>query len=125
MPTLVKEVGHIFQHKTQEKKIDLILEIDPKKPKVILIDDVRLHKILFNLVGNAVKFTEKGFVKLNVRKAPAEIESQTVDLLFEVQDSGIGIPEEQISRIFGAFEQQKNQSYNKYGGTGLGLTITS
>ncbi len=125
IPNLIKEVGHIFLHKTQEKKIDLVLEVDPAAPKVIFIDDVRLRQILFNLIGNAVKFTEKGFVKISVKKIIPEKETQTIDLLFEVQDSGIGIAEDQINRIFEAFEQQKNQSYNKYGGTGLGLTITS
>ena len=123
--SLVKEVGQIFQHKTEEKKINFILDIDPSIPKVIFIDDVRLRQILFNLVGNAVKFTDQGFVKLQVEKIQGNDENQTINLLFQVQDSGIGIPGEQIDKIFGAFEQQKNQSLNKYGGTGLGLTITS
>jgi two-component system sensor histidine kinase EvgS len=123
--SLMNEVGQIFEHKTQQKKIDFILEIDPSIPKVIFVDDIRLRQILFNLVGNAFKFTDEGFVKLSVKKIISEKENETIDLLFQVEDSGIGIPDDQIDKIFGAFEQQKNQSLNKYGGTGLGLTITS
>ena len=123
--SLINEVGQIFKHKTQEKNIDCILDIDPLVPKIIFADDVRLRQILFNLVGNAVKFTDKGSVKLSVKKMSSKDEGKLINLLFQVEDTGIGIPEAQIDRIFGAFEQQKNQNLNKYGGTGLGLTITS
>lgn len=122
--SLMNEVGQIFDHKTRQKKIDFILEIDRSIPNVVFIDDVRLRQILFNLVGNAVKFTDFGFVKLSVEKITTHTENETIDLLFQVEDSGIGIPGDQINKIFEAFEQQKNQSLNKYGGTGLGLTIT-
>jgi two-component system sensor histidine kinase EvgS len=123
--SLMNDVGQIFDHKTRQKKIDFLLEIDSSIPKVIFTDDVRLRQILFNLVGNAVKFTDEGFVKLSVEQVISAEENETVNLLFQVEDSGIGIPAEQIDKIFGAFEQQKNQNLNKYGGTGLGLTITS
>ncbi|QGY44327.1 response regulator [Maribellus comscasis] len=123
--SVINEVGQIFDHKTKQKKIDLFIEIDPSIPKVIFLDDIRLRQILLNLVGNAVKFTDKGFVKLSVEKAVCKTDKQTIDLLFQVEDSGLGIPENQITKIFEAFEQQKNQNLNKYGGTGLGLTITS
>ena len=99
--------------KTNEKQIEFILEIEPNIPQVIFIDDVRLRQILFNLVGNAVKFTNKGFVKLTVKQQYSE-NQEFVDLLFQVQDSGIGIPKEQTETIFKAFEQQKNQNQNKY-----------
>ena len=124
--SLINEVGQIFKHKTNEKNIDCILDIDPLVPRIIFTDDVRLRQILFNLVGNAVKFTDKGFVKLSVKNMSSKDDGgETINLLFQVEDTGIGIPEEQIDRIFEAFEQQKNQNLNKYGGTGLGLTITS
>ncbi|MBN1985347.1 MAG: response regulator [Prolixibacteraceae bacterium] len=123
--SLMNDIGQIFDHKTRQKKIDFLLEIDSSIPKVIFTDDVRLRQILFNLVGNAVKFTDEGFVKLSVEQVISAEENETVNLLFQVEDSGIGIPAEQIDKIFGAFEQQKNQNLNKYGGTGLGLTITS
>ncbi len=123
--SLINEVGQIFEHKTRQKRIEFVLEIDPSIPKVIFIDDVRLRQVLFNLVGNAVKFTDSGFVKLSVTKAVSNKETETIDLLFQVEDSGIGIHEDQIDKIFEAFEQQRNQNLNKYGGTGLGLTITA
>ena len=123
--SLLNEVVQIFNHKTSEKNISLILDVDPAIPKVVLLDDVRVRQILFNLVGNAVKFTDNGYVRLSVTVEESNPENQTVNLLLKVCDTGIGIPEEQIEKIFEAFEQQKNQNLNKYGGTGLGLTITS
>lgn len=123
--SLMNEVVQIFTHKTTEKNINLILDIEPSIPKVVFLDDIRFRQILFNLVGNAVKFTDNGFVKISVIREKVNPDSQTINLQIRVQDTGIGIPEEQIGKIFEAFEQQKNQNLNKYGGTGLGLTITS
>lgn len=125
LETIINEVTQIFQHKTKEKNIDLIVEIDSRVPEAILIDDIRLRQILINLLGNAIKFTEKGYVKLQIKNNSTTNNEITQDLQFIVEDTGIGIPQEQIERIFEAFEQQKNQNPNKYGGTGLGLTITS
>ncbi len=123
--SLIQETGQIFQHKTQEKKIDLILDIEEDVPQVIILDDVRLRQILFNLVGNAVKFTDHGYVKLSVRNDKSSKKQDWVNLNFYVEDTGIGIPQDQSDKIFEAFEQQKNQNQSKYGGTGLGLTITN
>jgi two-component system sensor histidine kinase EvgS len=123
--SLLREVVQIFNHKTSEKNISLILDVEPTIPKVVYLDDVRFRQILFNLVGNAVKFTDNGYVQLSVTMEEINSENQTVNLVVKVHDTGIGIPEEQIEKIFEAFEQQKNQNLNKYGGTGLGLTITS
>ncbi len=123
--SLLNEVGQIFKHRTREKQIEFILEIDPKIPEGLVLDDVRLRQILINLAGNAVKFTHRGFVKLSARQADHAYEGNGINLLFIVEDSGIGIPQDQIETIFMAFEQQKDQDINKYGGTGLGLTITS
>lgn len=123
--SLLREVVQIFNHKTAEKNISLILDVEPSIPKVVYLDDVRFRQILFNLVGNAVKFTDNGYVQLSVAMEEINPENQTVNLVVKVHDTGIGIPEEQIEKIFEAFEQQKNQNLNKYGGTGLGLTITS
>ena len=125
MFSLLNEVVQIFTHKTTEKNINLILDIEPSIPKVVFLDDIRFRQILFNLVGNAVKFTDNGFVKISVIREKVNPDSQTINLQIRVQDTGIGIPGEQIGKIFEAFEQQKNQNLNKYGGTGLGLTITS
>jgi two-component system sensor histidine kinase EvgS len=123
--SLLREVVQIFNHKTSEKNISLILDVEPTIPKVVYLDDVRFRQILFNLVGNAVKFTDNGYVQLSVTMEEINSENQTVNLVVKVHDTGIGIPEEQIEKIFEAFEQQKKQNLNKYGGTGLVLTITS
>jgi two-component system sensor histidine kinase EvgS len=124
LKSLLNDVGQIFKHKAQEKYVDFIVEVDPSVAKAIVIDDIRLRQILINLVGNAMKFTEEGSVKLIVKNKTSNSENKTQNLEFTVQDTGIGIPANQLDNIFGAFEQQKNQNENKYGGTGLGLTIT-
>ncbi len=124
LQSLIKEISQIFKHKTDQKGIELLIEIDSAVSKIIVIDDVRLRQILINLIGNAVKFTDQGSVKLLVKMFAQNKELNTQDLEFIVQDSGIGIAQDELEMIFGAFEQQKNQNLNKYGGTGLGLTIT-
>ena len=124
LKTLLNEVGQIFKHKADEKQIEFIVDVNQTVADAIIIDDVRLRQILINLVGNAIKFTESGFVKLKVEQETATDNQQKHNLHFMVQDTGIGIDKDQQQLIFGAFEQQKNQNINKYGGTGLGLTIT-
>lgn len=118
------ELKQIFSHKFRQKEIDFILEIEKEIPAFLLLDEVRLRQILFNLVGNAVKFTEKGYVKLTLEKRYREADQSALDLLFSIEDTGIGIPKDQLLKIFNPFEQQKGQSYAKYGGSGLGLAIT-
>ena len=75
-----------------------------------------MRQILVNLIGNAVKFTDKGYVKLSVHEHYPEADHSSLDLIFSVQDTGIGIPEDQRELIFGAFEQQRGQSISEYGG---------
>lgn len=117
---LIEETRQIFAIRIQEKKLDFFIDNNVRLPFVL--DAARLRQILLNLVGNAVKFTDKGYVKLVVRM---EINSDGVRVLrIAVEDSGIGIPESQQAMIFEAFRQQDGQSTRRYGGTGLGLTIT-
>lgn len=123
LKSVVREVVQVFKHKTDRKNIDFLVEMDNDVPTSIILDDVRLRQILINLIGNAIKFTEKGSVSLIIQKGAAS-DNNTHSIHFMVKDTGIGIPKDQQEHIFGAFEQQKNQSINKYGGTGLGLTIT-
>jgi len=99
------------------------MEIDPLLPEIVLLDEVRLRQILFNLLGNAIKFTEKGYVKLSVT-IDGYSHSNTLNLIFSVEDTGIGIEEDEKELIFKEFRQKKGQSNIKYGGTGLGLTLT-
>ena len=122
--TIFSEIQHIFSMKVQEKGIDFYLEIDPMIPEILALDEVRIRQILFNLVGNAVKFTDSGYIKVSLSQDRKKATDEGLYILFNVQDTGIGIPGEQKSLIFDAFKQQEGQSHAKYGGTGLGLAIT-
>ena len=117
------EIESIFHSKIISKNISFIVDIDKTIPKYIIIDGVRIRQILFNLIGNAIKFTEKGHIKLKVENIYKDNIKSKVDLIFSVEDSGIGIDEKNLNNIFNAFEQQNNQDVAKYGGTGLGLAI--
>jgi len=121
---LFKEVGDIFTMNIQKKGLDFYIDIDPSLPSSLLLDPVRLRQILFNLLGNAVKFTETGSIKLSVKSVNVIEHLSKLDILIQVEDTGIGIAEDQQERIFDAFEQQTGQDANKFGGTGLGLSIT-
>jgi two-component system sensor histidine kinase EvgS len=119
----VQDLERLFTATAAQKGIDFTVDIDVSLPGVLVIDEIRLRQVLVNLVSNAVKFTEQGGVGVRVSAAPTG--ERTVDLTFEVTDSGVGIPKDQQERIFGAFEQRDGQSINEFGGTGLGLAITS
>ncbi len=134
---MVDEIQKLFSIKAGEKGIHLLTEVDPQLPGGLMLDEVRLRQVLFNVVGNAIKFTEKGQVKIRVwaeyggrdeLSATAvtndEPDETRVNLILEVTDTGIGIPKAQQDLVFGAFSQVAGQSTRKFGGTGLGLTIT-
>ncbi|MSU36737.1 MAG: response regulator [Pedosphaera sp.] len=169
---LVEEIRQIFSIKAGEKGVKLLTEIDPQLPRGLMLDEVRLRQVLFNVVGNALKFTDKGHVAIHVwaeyatagvlraseggivppglrgvkpshprsatilqpsgtpgsrasqTPAPPEPVETRITLFLEISDTGIGIPKDQQERIFGAFSQVSGQSTRKFGGTGLGLTIT-
>ncbi len=106
-----------------QKGIGLGMEISPGVPGRIVGDSLRLRQILVNLLGNSVKFTEKGGITLRVSALAAR--EDHVNLLFEVQDTGIGIPEDKQASIFEAFAQVDGSMTRRYGGTGLGLAIVS
>ncbi|MEI6734017.1 MAG: PAS domain-containing protein [Comamonadaceae bacterium] len=119
--SLLANVHSIIAERARVKGIELLIQSDPL-PADLLGDPTRLQQALLNYAGNAVKFTEKGTVTLRSLKQEEADDSLTVR--FEVQDSGIGISPEAMSRLFGAFEQADNSLTRKYGGTGLGLAIT-
>lgn len=121
---LFEDILDTFNYKAQEKKIELHIAVEPNIPKIILIDEVKIRQILFNLVGNAVKFTETGKVEVSLKAKSFDYRNKKLDLRFEVSDTGIGIPEDQHQSIFEPFKQKDGQSNKKYGGTGLGLTIS-
>lgn len=125
IPKLFEETFQVFGQKLAEKSLDHSIEIDPDIPQSIFIDEVRLRQILLNLIGNAIKFTNKGKVSLKVwAEYPEGSGHSCLNLCFSVQDTGIGIPEDQLNIIFEPFEQEKGKKNRDYGGTGLGLSIT-
>jgi len=124
LKNIFKEVEQVFSFKIREKGLEFQREIEPDLPASLILDEVRTRQILLNLVGNAVKFTSEGYIKLSAHKVYADSNSSKLDLYFSVADSGIGIHKKQQKNIFNAFEQQTGQDQAKYGGTGLGLTIT-
>jgi PAS domain S-box-containing protein len=122
---IFSEIKQIFSIKMTEQKIDFILQIDENIPTTVLLDEIRLRQILFNIVGNAVKFTESGYIKLKLENySTANKNCNVLDLLISIEDTGIGIPQNQLESIFESFKQQDSQNTKKYGGTGLGLSIT-
>jgi PAS domain S-box-containing protein len=118
---LLEDIAIIFSQKAIDKSIEIFVEIAADFPACLRLDEIRLRQILLNLVGNAVKFTENGFVKIIARKQANQNEGQ-INLTIEVCDSGVGIAKDQQEKIFAAFTQQDHQNAH-YGGTGLGLTI--
>ena len=119
----VEEVLDVFSTKAAKSGIDLVSYIDPAIPSQMVGDSMRLRQILINLVGNAMKFTHEGEVFLGV-SIKKQISDKEYELLFEVRDTGIGIPPDKITRLFKAFSQVDSSTTRKYGGTGLGLVIS-
>jgi len=109
--------------RADEKGLELLCEVAPEVPEIVRGDSVRLRQVIINLVGNAIKFTDKGEVALKVQVEAVNERDRT--LRFTVADSGIGIPQEKLQLIFDPFSQADSSTTRKYGGTGLGLTISS
>jgi PAS domain S-box-containing protein len=114
---LIENVHGVMDKIAEDKSLALTSELDPAMPKFIHGDIARLQQILVNLINNAVKFTEKGSIHMSLKSKDAQT------WLLEVNDTGIGIPEEEISTIFEAFRQVDSTATRKYGGFGLGLSI--
>lgn len=129
---LLEDIQRIFSHRAEEKEINVTLVIGESVPRHILMDEVRLRQILFNLLGNAMKFTNKGgkvtiCVDAQINEQSSIPQGSTVGfygLEIAISDTGIGIPAKHQAIIFDAFQQAQGQSERQYGGTGLGLTIT-
>lgn len=122
LESVFTNVEQMFLHKINSKNLHFQVDLDPNLSNNYLIDEHRLKQILFNLIGNAVKFTSEGYIKINA-KMEETINENYCNLLFSVEDSGIGIPENEVSKVFDSFVQREDQS-NSFGGSGLGLTIT-
>jgi len=121
MATSISAMLHLFETKIQEKNLILIKEYDKNIPEVLVGDAVRLHQIILNLVSNAVKFTTEGKITVRVKLLNEDEEKAKIE--FSVADTGIGISENKIGRIFEDFQQATSGTSRLYGGTGLGLAI--
>jgi PAS domain S-box-containing protein len=117
---LLNELVVLLNLEASGKGIRLVMRSEGIVPDIISTDPVRLRQILFNIVGNAIKFTEKGYVSLTVKLAPSDVSK----LLFIVQDTGTGIDSEQAARLFSPFTQADVTTTRKFGGTGLGLVLS-
>ncbi len=118
----VRSALKMFVDAAASKGIEFLYEIDPDIPRALLGDEARVRQILFNVVGNALKFTAEGSIAVSCRLLP-ESESGTVRVAIEVTDTGIGIPRDKLATIFDAFSQVESSHRRKYAGTGLGLSI--
>jgi len=121
---LLNDVGNIFTMNVQKKGLDMIVQSDPNIPPGLMLDEVRLRQILINLLGNALKFTETGYIKLKSKIISIDDHLSKANLEIAIEDSGIGIKPSQLKKIFQEFEQSEGQDNRKYGGTGLGLSIS-
>lgn len=118
---IFKEIYSIFKLKAKEKKLDFIINYDDSIPEVIT-DGPKIRQVLINLIGNAIKFTEKGHVKVTSKLIEEFYDYAIID--FEVEDTGKGLSDEAVSKIFNPFSQEDESVTRKYGGTGLGLYIS-
>ena len=121
MSESITTILYLFETKIQESNLELIKEYDSSIPEIVLGDSVRLHQILINLLGNAIKFTTKGKIIVSVNLLNEDKDKVTIEI--KVTDTGIGIPQNKIATIFENFEQAHTITSGLYSGTGLGLAI--
>ncbi|MCL2717486.1 MAG: response regulator [Lachnospiraceae bacterium] len=110
------KIGSMFTYSAKEKGLEFIVEVDDNTPQYLFGDDIRLRQIIINILGNAVKFTEKGFIQLKVFH-------NGNSLVFEISDTGMGIKQNELTNLFNAFQQVASVENRKITGTGLGLSI--
>lgn len=120
--SLFTEIHQLFLIQVSQKKIDFVFDIDKNISYNLFLDELRLKQILTNLISNAVKFTDIGYIKVCARQVLND--NKTIDLLLSVEDTGIGIVSKFHKKIFEPFKQKDGQDSKKFGGTGLGLSIT-
>ncbi len=120
---LIEEIERSYRPQAVEKNLDLLLEIDPEIPSEVIGDPLRIRQVLVNLISNALKFTPEGSITLELWKHT--LDDGREGIVFGVEDTGIGIPEDAHSQIFEPYGQAERSTTEKYGGTGLGLPICS
>lgn len=119
--SIFHDLSMIFHNRIGDKKVEILYDIDPKMPHKLYGDAPRIRQVILNLMNNAIKFTDKGFVKLKVEVNTLNMEN--VELCFRIQDSGQGIKEEDIDKLFGSFSQVDKLRNHHKEGSGLGLAI--
>lgn len=124
LKSVINFVQQTFAPRSQQKGLTLIASISPEADRIFMLDESRLRQVLFNLVGNAVKFTHEGQIEISVNAWPESGKSNQFTLIFEVKDTGIGIAPEDTQTIFEVFTQLSHGNERKYEGTGLGLNIS-
>jgi signal transduction histidine kinase/ligand-binding sensor domain-containing protein/CheY-like chemotaxis protein len=117
----IEDVLDIFSESAAKKQLDLLYKIDPNLPAQLIGDKLRIRQILLNLISNAIKFTSKGQILIEVDLL--EMSGSNLDVRFKIKDTGIGIPTNKLKRLFKAFSQVDASTTRKHGGTGLGLVI--
>lgn len=121
---LISETANLIAFQSQEKGIEVLMNASLQLPEYIITDGLRVKQVLINLLSNAVKFTEKGEISISVDPV-RQYDNGFMDILFKVQDTGVGIKKEHCEKIFESFSQADPSTTKKYGGTGLGLTISN
>lgn len=120
---VIEETFDLLYYRALGKRLELFYNIESTIPAYVMGDSMRLKQVLVNLVGNAIKFTEKGHILITAQLVPSV--SEKLNIKFSVKDTGSGISEEQRQRLFQSFQQADTSTYRKFGGTGLGLTISA
>ncbi|MCU7844372.1 MAG: response regulator [Candidatus Thiodiazotropha sp. (ex Monitilora ramsayi)] len=120
---LVRDVSSTLAGEAQEKQLELLCWVDPKLPRRLRGDNLRLSQILFNLLGNAIKFTDQGNVALRIAYASAKERVNQPHVLIQISDTGIGIPKDKLGKIFDMFWQGDASNSRRFGGTGIGTSV--
>ncbi|UCH96457.1 MAG: cache domain-containing protein [Candidatus Aminicenantes bacterium] len=121
---ILNEIRENFSFSIQQKKLEYLEEVEPGIPQYMHLDKLRLRQVLINLVDNALKYTEKGHIRLIIRKKPSMVDTNAIDLIFEVEDTGIGIARGDWKRLFKPFERLEEKREKSTEGAGLGLAIS-
>jgi len=124
LKAVITEISQVFAVKLAKKNLDFIIDVDDDVPAFLMLDKVRIRQVLFNLIGNAVKFTPSGYIRLVVHILDVDRDDNKYNLQIKVEDSGIGIDKASHETVFDSFVQLDNQADSGTEGTGLGLPIT-